>query len=121
MKANNPTEDLIWYNSEMDECANGYTAFVLELIKTAKETCSDPIIMIEQGLDYPKYVEGGYSIGDCVNIADGTLYIVDYKHGRGVLVEADNNPKMKLYTIDALELFDCIYDIDTVSVTIYQP
>ena len=51
--------------------------------------------------------------GDCVIITDGTLHIVDYKHGRGVLVEADDNPQMKL--------FDCIYDIDTVSMTIYQP
>lgn len=28
---------------------------------------------------------------------------------------------MKLYALGALELFDCIYDIDTVSMTIYQP
>ena len=25
--------------------------------------------------------------GDCLVIADGTLHIVDYKHGQGVLVE----------------------------------
>lgn len=77
--------------------------------------------VIEQRLDYSKYVEEGFGTGDCVIIADGTLHIVDYKHGRGVLVEADDNPQMKLYALGALELFDCIYDIDTVSMTIYQP
>lgn len=68
-----------------------------------------------------EYVKEGFGTGDCVIIADETLHIVDYKHGRGVLVEADDNPQMKLYALGALELFDCIYDIDTVSMTIYQP
>ena len=113
--------DLTWYNSEMEECSNGYVSFVMELVEEAKKTCSDPVVLIEQRLDYSKYVEEGFGTGDCVIIADGTLHIVDYKHGRGVLVEADDNPQMKLYALGALELFDCIYDIDTVSMTIYQP
>ena len=93
----------------------------MELVEEAKKTCPDPVVLIEQRLDYSKYVEEGFGTGDCVIIADGTLHIVDYKHGRGVLVEADDNPQMKLYALGALELFDCIYDIDTVSMTIYQP
>ena len=121
MEAKDPTEDLTWYNSEMEECANGYVSFVMELVEKAKKTCPDPVVLIEQRLDYSKYVEEGFGTGDCVIIADGTLHIVDYKHGRGVLVEADDNPQMKLYALGALELFDCIYDIDTVSMTIYQP
>lgn len=36
-------------------------------------------------------------------------------------MEAENNPQMCLYALGALELFDGIYDIDTVSMTIYQP
>lgn len=121
LEAKDPTEDLTWYNSEMEECANGYVSFVMELVEEAKKTCPDPVVLIEQRLDYSKYVEEGFGTGDCVIIADGTLHIVDYKHGRGVLVEADDNPQMKLYALGALELFDCIYDIDTVSMTIYQP
>ena len=121
LEAKDPTEDLTWYNSEMEECANGYVAFVMELVEEAKKTCPDPVVLIEQRLDYSKYVEEGFGTGDCVIIADGTLHIVDYKHGRGVLVEADDNPQMKLYALGALELFDCIYDIDTISMTIYQP
>lgn len=105
----------------MEECANGYVSFVMELIEEAKKICPDPVVLIEQRLDYSKYIEEGFGTGDCVIIADGMLYIVDYKHGRGVLVEADDNPQMKLYALGSLELFDCIYDIDTVSMTIYQP
>nr|DAQ66875.1 MAG TPA: Protein of unknown function (DUF2800) [Caudoviricetes sp.] len=117
----NPTDNLSWYSAEMEDCANGYAAFVTELVEDAKKSCPDPVVLIEQRLDYSKYVAEGFGTSDCVIIADGTLHIVDYKHGRGVLVEAEDNPQMKLYAIGALELFDCIYDISTVSVTIYQP
>ena len=121
MEAKDPTEDLTWYDAEMEESASGYVAFVMELVAEAKKTCSDPVVLIEQRLDYSKYVQSGFGTGDCVLIADGTLHIVDFKYGRGVLVEAEDNPQMKLYALGALEIFDCLYDIDTVSMTIYQP
>ena len=79
MEAKDPTEDLTWYNSEMEECANGYVSFVMELVEGAKKTCPDPVVLIEQRLDYSKYVEEGFGTGDCVIIADGTLHIVDYR------------------------------------------
>ena len=121
MEAKDPTEDLTWYDAEMEESASGYAAFVMELVAEAKKTCSDPVVLIEQRLDYSKYVQSGFGTGDCVLIADGTLHIVDFKYGRGVLVEAEDNPQMKLYALGALEIFDCLYDIDTISMTIYQP
>lgn len=105
----------------MEDCANGYAAFILELVETARQTCRDPIVLIEQRLDFSRYVWDGFGTGDCVLIADGTLHVVDYKHGQGVLVEAEGNPQMMLYALGALELFDGIYDISTVSMTIYQP
>ena len=119
MEAKDPTEDLTWYDAEMEESASGYSAFVMELVAEAKKTCSDPVVLIEQRLDYSKYVQSGFGTGDCVLISDGTLHIVDFKYGRGVLVEAEDNPQMKLYALGALEIFDC--DIETVSMTIYQP
>ncbi|MBR2547808.1 MAG: DUF2800 domain-containing protein [Eubacterium sp.] len=121
MEAKDPTEDLTWYDAEMEESASGYAAFVMELVAEAKKTCTDPVVLIEQRLDYSKYVQAGFGTGDCVLIADGTLHIVDFKYGRGVLVEAEDNPQMKLYALGALEIFDCLYDIETVSMTIYQP
>ena len=121
MEAKDPTEDLSWYDAEMEESANGYAAFVMELIEEAKKTCPDPVVLIEQRLDYSRYVAEGFGTGDCVIIADGTLHIVDFKYGRGILVEAEDNPQMMLYALGALELFDCLYDIDTVSMTIFQP
>lgn len=108
-------------SDEMDVCTDSYVEFIQELIAQAKQECSDPVMLIEQRLDFSTYVPGGFGTGDCVIIADGTLHIIDFKFGKGVLVEAEDNPQMKLYALGALELFDGIYDIVTVSMTIFQP
>lgn len=120
-RAKNPTENLTWYNEEMEECASGYAEYVMELIAQAKKNCADPVVLIEQRLDYSKYVTDGFGTGDCLIIADGTLNIVDYKHGKGVEVSALDNSQMKLYALGALEIFDSIYDIENITMTIYQP
>lgn len=119
--AEDPIENLSWYNEEMEECAVGYAAYVVELLETAKQTCVDPVVLIEQRVDFSHWVQSGYGTADLILIADGTLNICDYKHGKGVEVSADHNPQMMLYALGALEIFDGIYDIDTVRMTIYQP
>ena len=121
MEAENPTENLDFYNAEMEECAEGYATYILELVEKAKETCSDPVVMVEQRVDFSRYVPEGFGTADCIIIADETLNIVDYKHGKGVEVSAEDNPQMKLYALGALELFDCLYDISKVQMTIFQP
>lgn len=120
-KAKNPTKQLSWYSEEMEDCATGYAAYILEQVEAAKQTCADPVVLIEQRVDFSRWVEQGFGTADCIVIADGTLRICDYKHGLGILVSAEDNPQMKCYALGALELFDGIYDIDTVSMTIYQP
>ncbi|MDS1028911.1 DUF2800 domain-containing protein [Bacillota bacterium LX-D] len=117
----NPTENLTWFNEEMNDCATGYAAYVLEQVEAAKQVCTDPVVLIEQRVDFSRWVEGGFGTADALIIADGTLKICDYKHGLGVLVRAEENPQLMCYALGVLELFDNIYDIETVSMTIYQP
>ena len=108
-------------SDEMDKFTDEYVEFVLEIIEQVKQDCNDPLVLIEQRLDFSTYVPDGFGTGDCLIIADGTLHIIDFKYGQGVLVSAEENPQMKLYSLGALELFDGIYDIGEVSMTIYQP
>ena len=121
MEATDPTENLKWFNEEMSDCATGYAAYVLEQVEAAKQTCTDPVVLIEQRVDFSRWVESSFGTADCIIIADGTLQIIDYKHGLGVLVSAEENPQMQCYALGALELFDGIYDINSVRMTIYQP
>lgn len=106
---------------EMEECTDGYVSYALEQIEKARQSCKDPVILIEQHLDFSRYVPEGFGTGDLVVVADGNLSIIDFKYGKGIAVEAERNPQMMLYALGALELFDAIYDIDIVSLTIYQP
>ena len=54
-------------------------------------------------------------------MADGTLYVIDFKYGKGVRVEADGNRQMMIYALGALGWADLLYQIDTVRMTIIQP
>ena len=122
-RVKDPTKNLTYYNSEMEDCAEGYCSFVMEQVAEAKKRCADPLVLVEQRLDYSRYVgiEGSFGIGDCVIVSDGLLHIIDYKHGLGVLVSAEKNSQLSCYALGALDLFDGIYDITEVSLTIYQP
>lgn len=106
---------------EMEECTDGYVSYAMEQVELAKQNCKDPVVLIEQRLDYSAYVPEGFGTGDLLIVADGTLTVIDLKYGKGVAVDAEWNPQMMLYGLGALELFDAIYDIDTVRMTIYQP
>ena len=106
---------------EMDMHTDNYVQFVLETLAEARQHCTDPLINIEQRLDFSCYVPDGFGTGDCIIISDKTMHVIDFKYGQGVLVEAEQNPQMMLYALGALRLFDSLYDIDEVAMTIYQP
>ena len=125
-KIRDPTEDLTYYDQEMQTCAEGYRDFVLEQIASVKETCPDPLVCVEQRLDFSKWVKDAFGTGDCVIVADGILHIIDFKYGLGVLVSASGgdgtgNAQLKCYALGALDTFDDLYDIRKIRLSIYQP
>lgn len=116
------TRPISKYDSdEMEMYTDSYVEFVLEQIEVAKQHCADPFVLIEQRLDFSCYVPNGFGTGDCLIVADKLLHIIDFKYGLGVLVDAEENPQMMLYALGALRLFDALYDIDTISMSIFQP
>ena len=116
-----PTENLTWFDTEMDDCTDQYAAYVAEQIEEAKTHCSDPLILIEEKLDFSKWVPEGFGTGDCVIIADDVLHIIDFKYGLGVLVDAEENPQMMCYALGALDTYEYLYSIQTIRMTIFQP
>lgn len=108
-------------SEELEQYTDVYVNFATELIDEVRTSCKDPVILIEQRLDYSCYVPEGFGTGDLLIVADENLDIVDLKYGRGVAVSAEDNPQMNLYAIGALNLFDSLYDIKKVRMTIVQP
>lgn len=121
-----PTESLSYYDAEMQTCAEGYAEFVMQEYELAKQTCPDTDVLIEQKVDFSKWVEGGTGTADCILLSDGTAEIIDYKHGLGVIVSAESeefggNPQLMCYALGLIDMFDGIYNIDTIRMAIYQP
>ena len=106
---------------EMQEHTDAYVDYVYEQLEIVKQNCKDPIVLIEQHVDFSEYVPGGFGTADCVIVSNNMLHIIDFKYGIGVLVDAYDNPQMKCYALGALAIFDCLYDIEEISMTIFQP
>lgn len=95
-----------------------YLEYVTEAFESKSRVAT---LDIEARLDFSKYVPSGFGTGDTVIIDSGTLEICDLKFGKGVLVEAENNPQIMLYGLGALHVYDYIFDIKKVKMTIVQP
>lgn len=109
------------YSEEIEEQIEKYANYIMEAFEAAKTVVPDPILFIEEKLDFSHLVEDGFGTGDAGIIADGTMEIIDLKYGKGIKVEACENPQLKLYAIGALRNYEMMYDIHTVRLTIVQP
>ena len=108
-------------SDEMQEYTDSYVDYVLEQLEVAKQTCKDPMVLIEQKVDFSEYVPDGYGTADCIIVSDDALQIIDFKYGLGVLVDAEQNTQLMCYSIGALNIFDSLYDIKQVTMHIFQP
>lgn len=113
----NPTENLDFYDAEMEDCTDSYAQYIAELLATLQE----PRVLVEQRLDFSRYVPDGFGTGDCVIVANSVLTVIDFKYGKGVAVSADHNSQRMLYALGALERFDALYDIAEIRMVIFQP
>lgn len=80
-----------------------------------------PYVAIEQRIDYSAYVPEGFGTVDCLIIGGDTLYVTDFKYGKGVPVSAENNPQMMLYALGAYTKYNFLYPIKNVHMAIIQP
>ncbi len=116
-----PTEDLSYYNEEMQECAEIYLNKIKEIMADVLLTDKNPTVLVEQRVNFSRWVPEGFGTADCIILADGTTHVIDYKHGAGILVPAEDNIQMKCYALGVLSMFGEICDVETICMTIIQP
>ena len=109
-----PTDNLDFYDQEMEECADDYASYILEL----KSAMENPKILIEQRVDFSKWVPDGFGTADCVLISDDEISIVDFKYGAGIEVSAYRNTQMMCYALGVLDLAP---EVSTIRMCIFQP
>lgn len=103
-------------NEEMVEAVGRYVDTVWSLAQGNE-------LLVEQRVDFSHIVgvEESFGTADAVIIAGNELQVHDLKYGRGVKVDAENNPQLQLYALGALEQFSMLYDFETVRMFIHQP
>jgi hypothetical protein len=109
------------YTSEMEGEIEKYIDIVMEAFAVAKARTPDAKLLIEERVDFSHLVEKGFGTGDVCIVGDGFLDVIDLKYGKGIKVDADNNPQLMLYGAGALRNFEILYDIHTVNLVIAQP
>ena len=103
---------------EMDETTDVYLEYIKSIMLSYKVA---PVVVIEKCVDFSQYVPEGFGTADCIILAGDTLHIIDYKHGKGVVVDADHNPQMMLYALGAMHDYSLLYKFNTIKMTIVQP
>lgn len=99
-----------------------HTDTYLEYIQGIAYGCSaHPFVTVEKRLDYSNVAPEGYGTVDCMLLSGDTLYIIDFKYGKGVRVYAEDNTQMMLYAIGAVNAYSMLYTINNIVMAIVQP
>lgn len=116
LRSRRPTSK--FQDDEMEDLTDNYVAYVRSVL----EDLTDPLVMVEERLDYSAWVPDGFGTGDCVIVSDGALHVIDLKYGQGVLVDCEWNPQMMLYGLGAYHALAMLYDdITEITLHIFQP
>lgn len=116
-----PRPEMKYLDQEMEDATDAYASFIAEQIATAKETCPDPLVLVEQEVDYSRWAEGGFGTADAIIVGEGHLWITDLKYGTGIEIDAQSNSQLSCYALGAIDLLDDLYDFHTVTLSIFQP
>lgn len=106
------------WQPEMEGTSEAYLDYVKDITMSY---VVKPVILTEKKVNFSRYVPEGFGTADCLILAGDTLHVVDYKHGKGVVVDADHNPQMMLYALGAMSELSILYRFKFVHMTIVQP
>lgn len=102
-----------------DEMLHTAETYVEHLTERAMEFANEPYIAFEVKVDISDYVPEAFGRCDCVMFGGDTLIITDYKHGKGVPVNPDENPQLMLYALGALKLYKPLFGVALKKVAVY--
>ena len=115
-----------WYTEEIDQITDVYAEFVITIIEQMKRNRCEPLVLVEERVDYSHIAPSGFGTADRLIIGKdengkGLLHLCDFKTGQGVFVDANHNSQMMLYALGGLAAYGYIYEIETVRMSIIQP
>jgi hypothetical protein len=106
------------YQDEMDRYTDDYLDYVSGVVMSYKTA---PHVAVELKLDLSRYAPESFGTGDCIVLGGDTLHVIDFKYGKGVVVDVEHNPQLMLYGLGALDAYGLFYNPSRVILTIFQP
>lgn len=110
-----------FWSEELRDHVQAAAEVARERMEYVRTLCADPVVLVEARLDFSPWVPEGFGTGDLVLVADGALEVLDYKHGKGVFVDARDNSQLRLYALGAYNELGHLYRIERVRMTVLQP
>ena len=109
------------YAEEMEEFTDSYADYVHNVLTAERERTPDARLLVEVRLDLTQYAPVCFGTADAVVVGDGRLNVIDFKYGKGVAVDARENPQLMIYGLGALEALDYMFSPELVTMHIFQP
>jgi hypothetical protein len=106
-------------SKEMADCVASY----MEALGSWHPNRDQGNSWVERRFHCPEIHQFFYGTSDFVYLdtATRTLHVWDYKHGAGIVVEAENNPQGMYYAAGVLEDLNAWNDVDFIVIHIFQP
>ena len=93
----------------------------IEIIEEARAIDPSAVVLLEHRVDFSRWVPQGFGTADLIVIAHDTITVADLKFGKGVIVQARENPQLRLYALGALAQFEALFELSRVQTVILQP
>lgn len=98
-----------------------YVERVVERYETLRAEDPSTSMFVEVRVEFSDWVPEGFGTSDCIIVSGNTVYVIDLKFGKGVVVNAEGNPQARCYALGAYTLLKDIYDIENIVTVIDQP
>jgi len=109
------------HGDDVEEMERHVQTYVYMLQDVAADLAEDGHVSVRLEERVQTGVPGCWGTADAVLLTPRRLHTVDFKYGRGVRVEAEGNPQLRLYAVGALELLDLLGTVEEVGMSICQP
>lgn len=107
------------HDIEVDQRMVEGVQLYLDMVKEYQRQFSDDhYVNIEERRDHPTEPDLGGTADLILAFPEDHLHVIDYKNGRGVVVEVEDNPQLMIYALLALYMYP---DIEDVVFSIVQP
>lgn len=97
-------------DEEMEANTDIYAEFIISTVERIKETCPNPLVMVEERLDYSYLVPSGFGTGDCVIIVQSIHKVNNKQQDKHIEAQVwgEASDKTPVYAADVIVTYQVL-------------